>query len=119
MGTLTSVQLLLLSGVGNTTELDKLGIPAVHELPGVGKNLLDHVLTTVVWSVNQNPFPIPVGSIVDESAWNLYNKNRIDILASIRGHTNIFLRTRFQTSNDLRHDLQVIATTLVVTVCSL
>ena len=42
-GAVNSPQLLLLSGVGAKTELDKHGIEQVHELPGVGENLQDHL----------------------------------------------------------------------------
>ena len=41
-GALQSPQILMLSGVGNTDALSKLGIPVVHHLPGVGLNLHDH-----------------------------------------------------------------------------
>jgi choline dehydrogenase len=42
-GAFNSPQLLLLSGVGSKTKLDKLGIPVVKDLPGVGENLQDHL----------------------------------------------------------------------------
>ena len=41
-GAYNSPQLLVLSGIGDADELKKLGIAAVHHLPGVGKNLQDH-----------------------------------------------------------------------------
>jgi len=41
-GALQSPQLLMLSGVGAGDELRKFGIPVIHDLPGVGKNLQDH-----------------------------------------------------------------------------
>ena len=41
-GAFGSPQLLKLSGVGPAAELQALGIPLVHELPGVGENLQDH-----------------------------------------------------------------------------
>lgn len=41
-GAFHSPQLLQLSGVGDGEALQKLGIPVVHHLPGVGKNLQDH-----------------------------------------------------------------------------
>jgi choline dehydrogenase-like flavoprotein len=41
-GAFQSPQLLLLSGIGPPVELLQHGIPVVHELPGVGKNLQDH-----------------------------------------------------------------------------
>ncbi|XP_023318416.1 glucose dehydrogenase [FAD, quinone]-like [Trichogramma pretiosum] len=42
-GTVNSPQLLLLSGIGSKTDLKKLDIPVVHDLPGVGRNLHNHV----------------------------------------------------------------------------
>ena len=42
-GSINSPQLLQLSGVGNAAELKPLGIPMVHDLPGVGENLQDHL----------------------------------------------------------------------------
>jgi choline dehydrogenase len=42
-GAINSPQLLQLSGVGRGADLQKLGIPVVHDLPGVGENLQDHL----------------------------------------------------------------------------
>lgn len=42
-GAINSPQLLKLSGIGPRAELTALGIPVVHDLPGVGENLQDHV----------------------------------------------------------------------------
>ncbi|RQP21773.1 GMC family oxidoreductase [Piscinibacter terrae] len=42
-GAIGSPRLLLLSGVGPADELEKLGISVAHHLPGVGKNLQDHL----------------------------------------------------------------------------
>ena len=41
-GAIASPQLLMLSGVGPADHLREMGIPVVHELPGVGQNLRDH-----------------------------------------------------------------------------
>lgn len=41
-GAFQSPQLLMLSGIGDQQELTQHGIPVVHHLPGVGKNLQDH-----------------------------------------------------------------------------
>ena len=41
-GAIASPQLLLLSGVGPPDHLRAMGIPVIHELPGVGQNLRDH-----------------------------------------------------------------------------
>ena len=42
-GAIASPQILQRSGVGNPEWLKELGIPVVHELPGVGENLQDHL----------------------------------------------------------------------------
>jgi choline dehydrogenase len=42
-GAINSPQVLQLSGVGNADELRALGIGVVHDLPGVGENLQDHL----------------------------------------------------------------------------
>ena len=42
-GAFGSPQLLLLSGVGPADELQRHGIPVVHEMPGVGRDLQDHL----------------------------------------------------------------------------
>jgi len=42
-GSINSAKLLLLSGIGPADELEAHGIAAVHHLPGVGKNLQDHL----------------------------------------------------------------------------
>jgi len=42
-GSVASPQLLMLSGIGAAEELRAKGIAVVHDLPGVGKNLHDHL----------------------------------------------------------------------------
>lgn len=42
-GAFNSPQLLQLSGVGKATELEKLGLDVVQDLPAVGENLQDHL----------------------------------------------------------------------------
>lgn len=41
-GTVNTARLLQISGVGPTALLGELGVPVVHELPGVGENFRDH-----------------------------------------------------------------------------
>ena len=48
-GAIGSPQLLLLSGVGPSAQLKQHGIDPVHELPGVGENLQDHLDIHVTW----------------------------------------------------------------------
>jgi choline dehydrogenase-like flavoprotein len=51
-GAIGSPQLLLLSGVGPTGELQAAGVQPRHNLPGVGRNLQDHPFVTMLWEVS-------------------------------------------------------------------
>jgi choline dehydrogenase len=50
-GAIGSPQLLQLSGVGNGEHLGRHGIPLVHNLPGVGENLQDHLQIRLQYKV--------------------------------------------------------------------
>ena len=56
-GTIGSAQLLLLSGVGPAEHLGSLGIDVVADLPGVGENLHDHLLSPVIFSAERDVGP--------------------------------------------------------------
>lgn len=51
-GAVNSPQILLLSGVGPREELEKVQIRQVHQLPGVGKNLHNHVAYFINFFIN-------------------------------------------------------------------
>ncbi|CAG9861747.1 unnamed protein product [Phyllotreta striolata] len=51
-GAVNSPQILLLSGVGPEEELKKAGVPLVHDLPGVGRNLHNHVAHSINFFIN-------------------------------------------------------------------
>ncbi len=48
-GAINSPQLLLQSGIGPGDQLAKLGIGVVHDAPGVGQNLQDHLVVPVLF----------------------------------------------------------------------
>ncbi|MGZ5290549.1 MAG: choline dehydrogenase [Actinomycetota bacterium] len=52
-GAINSPQLLQLSGVGNASELEALGVPVVHDLPGVGEHLQDHLEVYIQYACTQ------------------------------------------------------------------
>src|SRR5690349_2438982 len=52
-GAINSPQLLQLSGVGNAAELEALGVDVVHDLPGVGENLQDHLEVYIQYASKQ------------------------------------------------------------------
>ena len=52
-GAINSPQLLQLSGIGNAEELNALGIDVVHDLPGVGENMQDHLEVYIQYACKQ------------------------------------------------------------------
>ncbi|HMN78860.1 MAG TPA: GMC family oxidoreductase N-terminal domain-containing protein [Burkholderiaceae bacterium] len=60
-GPVKSPQLLELSGIGQAERLRSLGIPVVHELPGVGENLIDHAQTRITFQADR---PLGLNQIV-------------------------------------------------------
>ena len=57
-GTIGSAQLLLQSGVGPADHLRAVGVEVVADLPGVGENLHDHLLSPVIYSA-ERPVGLP------------------------------------------------------------
>ena len=57
-GTIGSPAVLLRSGIGPADHLAELGIDVLLDLPGVGENLHDHPLISVVY---ESPKPLPQG----------------------------------------------------------
>ncbi|KAH0426556.1 GMC oxidoreductase [Colletotrichum camelliae] len=55
-GAVDTPRLMLLSGIGPKQQLQDLGIPVIHDLPGVGENLQDHPESIIMWELNQ---PVP------------------------------------------------------------
>jgi choline dehydrogenase len=89
-GTINSPQLLLLSGIGPAEELGKAGVRAIHDLPGVGKNLQDHVMVSTGYFCRK-----PVSMASAESLPNLlrYLLFKRGPLVSNVAEAGIFLRT--------------------------
>tara|TARA_B100000949_G_scaffold30756_1_gene24059 strand:- start:216 stop:1790 length:1575 start_codon:yes stop_codon:yes gene_type:complete len=50
-GAIKSPHLLMLSGIGPKDQLEEFGIPLVHELPGVGQNLFNHLSAQITFKV--------------------------------------------------------------------
>jgi choline dehydrogenase len=95
-GAINSPQLLQLSGVGNTAELEALGVPVVHDLPGVGENLQDHLEVYVQYACTQ---PVSVQPALKRWKRPLIGAQWL-FLRSGPGATNHFEAGGFVRSND-------------------
>jgi choline dehydrogenase len=62
-GAIGSAQLLMLSGVGPADELRAAGVAPVHHLPGVGKNLQDHINVPVTFHTKE---PVGIGGMTGD-----------------------------------------------------
>ena len=52
-GAIKSPHLLMLSGIGSADQLKEFGITPVHELPGVGQNLWNHLSSHIAFKVKE------------------------------------------------------------------
>ena len=52
-GAIKSHHLLMLSGIGPDDQLQQFGIPIVHDLPGVGQNLWNHLSAQISFKVKE------------------------------------------------------------------
>jgi choline dehydrogenase len=95
-GAFNSPQLLQVSGVGNARELEAVGVKPIHDLPGVGDHLQDHLEVYIQYACKQ---PVSV-----QPALRWYNKPRIGaqwlFLRSGPAATNHFEAGGFIRSND-------------------
>jgi len=55
LGAVNTPKLLMQSGIGDEAELKRVGIPVLEALPGVGRNLHDHVAFGCVWENSGKP----------------------------------------------------------------
>lgn len=62
LGAMQTPKVLMHSGIGDEAELNRVGIPVVQHLPGVGQNLQDHVSFGCIWEYQEPIAPRNSGS---------------------------------------------------------
>lgn len=97
-GPIRSPKLLELSGVGNGSLLQKLGIPVVHDLPGVGENFLDHLQSRITFECTK---PITLNDIMSSKLRTLtmgakYIMTKRGFMATPGATAHATVRTRFE-----------------------
>jgi len=93
-GALRSPQLLLLSGIGPQAELERLGIGTRLNLPGVGKNLQDHLHTRVRSEITKPWTYAPLSDAQKIAAQREYDFHRRGVLASNFLEAGAFVKSR-------------------------
>ena len=66
-GAINSPQVLMLSGIGDPDHLSDNGITPVHALPGVGRNLQDHLQARLVYKCNEPTLNDEVRSLFNQA----------------------------------------------------
>src|SRR3954471_1141374 len=90
-GAVNSPQLLLLSGVGPAAELERHGIPLVHDLPGVGSHLEDHLTGGILVESRR---PVTLYAAEKPKQLLRYLVSRKGMLTSNVAEAAAFVRTR-------------------------
>jgi choline dehydrogenase len=80
LGAIHTPKVLMQSGVGNQAELGRFSIPVVQHLPGVGRNLQDHVGISCIWEFKQ---PLPARTVPEVMVFGKSDAglNRPDLFA--------------------------------------
>ncbi|KAE8376037.1 hypothetical protein BDV26DRAFT_246087 [Aspergillus bertholletiae] len=84
-GAYCSPAVLMRSGIGAREELDKFGIPCQVDLPGVGKNLMDHLIVFMFYETEKEGLT---------NDWHVYHDNNLEkTYAQWKEHKTGFLST--------------------------
>ena len=97
-GAINSPKLLMLSGIGDSIELSNLGIQVVQHLPGVGKNLQDHLALFMEYWTQDKPMVSVEGWEETHEKWaclfRSWNEQRSGILSGHQRFVVAFLKSK-------------------------
>lgn len=66
-GSIGSPQILMLSGIGDASEIRDTGVKPLHDLPGVGKNLQDHLQARPIFKTDLPTINIETNNIFKQA----------------------------------------------------
>jgi len=94
-GAINSPQLLMLSGIGESSQLKENGIEPLHELAGVGKGMQDHLQARLVFKCNEPTLNDEVRSLFNQARialkYAMFRSGPMTMAASL---ATGFLKTR-------------------------
>lgn len=103
-GAIGSPQILACSGVGRGADLQALGIEVIHDLPGVGENLQDHLQIRLVYKTSCRTLNDEVNTLLGQAQvglqYALFRTGPLTLAAS-----QVFIFTRSEPSVE-RPDIQ-------------
>jgi choline dehydrogenase len=93
-GSIGSAHLLLLSGIGPADELRAVGVDVLHDLPGVGKSLQDHINVPITFATRER---VGIGGMTEaelNTAFAEWEASRTGALTSNWAAAGGFSRSR-------------------------
>lgn len=93
-GAMNTPRLMMLSGIGPADHLADIGIEVVRDLPGVGRNLQDHVGTHLVNEVNVATLNDDARGLRGAMSVLRYALGRKGALSTSIGHAQAFVKSR-------------------------
>ena len=75
LGAMHTPKVLMLSGIGDQSELKRLGIPVRQHLPGVGQNFQNHFGIACVWEYEE---PLPISNNGGEATFFWKSDSNLD-----------------------------------------
>ncbi|MEM6305444.1 MAG: choline dehydrogenase [Pseudomonadota bacterium] len=94
-GAINSPQVLMLSGIGEAAQLAEHGIAVKKDLPGVGKNMQDHLQARLVYKCNEPTLNDEVSSLLGQARIGLkYLMFRAGPMTMAASLATGFLKTR-------------------------
>ncbi|XP_078051782.1 glucose dehydrogenase [FAD, quinone]-like, partial [Augochlora pura] len=115
-GTIQSPQLLMLSGIGPKDHLNATGLHTVHDAPGVGQNLQDHVsIGGMIYLVDpatnytkEDPFAYNLFKSYTEKAVKDFAINHTGIMYSLPlVEAMAFINTKYANETEDHPDIQI------------
>lgn len=110
-GAIGSPHILLNSGIGHGNDLDRVGVPVRHHLPGVGRNLQDHIAVGgITWRID-HPVGIITSRLVNINTALRYAVSESGPLTSSVGlETVAFINTKYANASDDWPDMNFLMT---------
>nr|CAI5848985.1 unnamed protein product [Callosobruchus analis] len=109
-GAINSPHLLMLSGVGPAQHLKEKGVPVIHDSPGVGQNLQDHISSVVTFLID-HPISLLLNRLVNlNTAFRYAIKEDGPLTSSIGLEAVGFIPTKYANRSDDWPDMEFMLT---------
>lgn len=100
-GAIQTPQLLMVSGIGPTDQLQRHGIEVIHNNPHVGAHMKDHVAAPVVWSTKH---PVGDWDICPFEATMMLQLDKTEPAPDILFHFGLRVREKYVEGKRFPHD---------------